>query len=143
MIFTAFILLSGGLVTYAATNLFTQSVPGQTFNSAFLIGKCSSLVLEPSLSNIPLAGNAGFLAYDCGTSAAFIANPAGSGPATPTFNVPTGWTLGVSPVSSDCSPQTTLTSGTAVTLTLSSGYLYCLTTTSATNFTSFSILWTQ
>jgi hypothetical protein len=142
MFFIVVILFSGSLVAYAATDLFDQTIPGQTFNTPYLTGKCSSLVLEPSLSNIPLAGGSGFLLYSCSTSAAFVptTNP---GPATPKFNLPTGWTLSVAPSTADCIGVTNLTSGTPVTLTISAGYDYCLTTTSASNFSSFDVLWTQ
>lgn len=146
MIFTAIVILSGGSVAYAAANLFTQSIPGQTFNTAFEISKCTSLVLDTAMSNVPLAGGSGYLSYDCSTGAAFYASSSSVGPVTPTFTVPTGWTLGVALTENYCTTGyvTNLTSGTPVTLNNpTAGYQYCLVTTSASNFTTFNVAWSQ
>ena len=150
MLFTAVILLSGGLVAYAATTLFSQSFPGQTFATATLTaGSCGgSLVLDPSLSTYTVAGSIATLLYACDTSESPAFSSTGSTSdlisVTPTFTVPSGWILDVDNVGDNChAPIASLTTATPVTLPGGTNYIYCLSSSSASNFTSFSITWSQ
>jgi len=152
MIFAAVLLLSGGLVAYAATTLFTQTFPSQTFTTPTLVAGsgCTSgnLVLDSSASTIPVyAGSPALIVYACSTSGATAFNIVGpSVTVTPTFTVPTGWTLGIDTAADACKTTTGLTSGSPITLSqsvFSGAGWYCLTTSSASNFTSFSITWSQ
>jgi hypothetical protein len=171
MILIAITFLSSGLVVYAATTLFTQNFPGQTFSTADLIensacgdtGSGGQLVLVTSLSTIPsVAGQSASLLFGCsntGTSADYaFSTPLGSGTVsvTPTFTVPKGWVLGYVYASTanggggigGCTTDNSMTSGTPVSFTLgttasSSELEYCLVATSASTFVSFGITWSQ
>ena len=145
-------LLTSTMVVYAATTLFTQTFPGQTFNSVASLteGTCgNSLVLDTSASTIPsAAGQAATLVYACDTSggAAFNSNGAPQS-VTPSFTqLPAGWTLTIDETSdtSLCGTSAAaLTSGTPFTPTSPNSFVYCLTTSTASTFTSFSITWSQ
>jgi hypothetical protein len=157
MIFTVVLLLSGGLVAYAATMLFTQTFPSQTFATGTLQAgtNCTggSLVLVPTGSSYTIAGSPAILEYACNSSGSPAFTSTGSTSdhvnATPSFAIPSGWNLYVplpipGPVS--CLNFTftyTLTSGTQLSIIGGTSYFYCLTTTSASNFTSFTITWSQ
>lgn len=150
IIFGTIILLSGGLTVFAATTLFTQNIPGQTFSTAALTEgtSCSggTLYLDPNTSTSPLvSGTAATLVYSCTAtggagSEAFDSAPGVGVGVTPTFSVPTGWSLSVSSLES-CATPIALTSGTLVSLTSSTAYWYCLTSTSASTFSGFSVSW--
>ena len=151
IIFGTVLLLSGGLTVYAATTLFTQNIPGQTVLTPLLTEgtSCSggNLYLDPNTSTNPLiAGKSALLGFTCtttgGAGSEAFDTAGGTVSVTPTFTVPTGWSLGVSSLEA-CTTPTGLTSGTPVTLTSSSPYWYCLTSTSASTFTSFAITWAQ
>ena len=159
MLVAAIALLSGSMVVYAAT-LFTQTFPGQTFTTASLVaGTCgSTLQLSPDEGNNAggFAGNSASLVFDCAPPPTCLAcgsdlyafttqgPTSGTVTATPTFTVPTGWTLGVSTdVSGGCTGVLALTSGTPATLTGGSSFVYCLSTSSSSTFASFSITWSQ
>lgn len=151
MISFAVLLLLSGLVVYAATTLFTQSFPAQTFNTASLTSGCGTLVFDTYVTYAPSApfigGQPAQIVFDCGNSgvplpygtpvAAFSTTGTTSTTVTvtPTFTVPTGWTLGIETTppggSGTCSGTTTLTTTSSVTLTGGTGYFYCLTTSSA------------
>lgn len=152
MIFTAVLLVSGGLVAYATTTLFTQSFPSQTFvtqskSGVSLFSQCNGIT-QSSKSNTSYAGSPAQILYGCysfgNIIAAFYTNGTTSSSvmATPTFTEPTGWTLGLTD-NGGCISTITLTSGAAISLSGGTNYLYCLTTSSASNFTSFSITWSQ
>jgi hypothetical protein len=149
VLLAAISMLSGTMVAYAAT-LFTQTFPGQTFATPSINeGTCTSgLVVFTSASNIPpVGGNPATIAYACdpsGSPYAFSQN-APSVTVTPTFTVPSGWTLGVGAAATPCASPTTLTSGSPVTLggVPAGAWNYCLSTTSATTFTSFTITWSS
>lgn len=152
MLIAAVSLLSGSMVVYAASTLFTQTFPGQTFTVVTLTaGGCgSSLVLDNAFSVIPsYAGNAAYLDFDCGATGGEAFSSTGTtstmATATPTFTLPSGWSLSVAGYGASCSsPGTTpLASGTPVSLTGGTNYEYCLNSSSASTFTSFSITWSQ
>ncbi len=154
ILLAAGIMISGAMVAYAAT-LFTQTFPGQTFATASLTaGPCTNnqLVIVPSESVIPgIAGSGASIVYACGTAGtgadAAFQTATGNNPVsvTPTFTVPSGWALGVSPVSSGpCQTGLiSLTTATPVSLAGGTFYDYCLSSLSASTFTSFSITWSQ
>jgi len=152
MLIAAVVVLSGAMVAYAAT-LFTQTIPGQTFNVVTLTaGSCGgSLVLNSGASEVPAyAGSPSYLQYDCGGGPgqqAFSSTGTTSttATATPTFTLPSGWSLSVQGYGDGCFAvgNTILTSGTPVGLTGGSTYEYCLTSSSASTFTSFAITWSQ
>ena len=163
MLVAAVALLSGTMVVYAATTLFTQTFPGQTFTTLTLVegSSCSggNLEIDTAGSTIPTdSGSFSRIMYDCSTSQQAFSTQ-GSANATitvtPTFTVPAGWALAVTgavypfnAASQPCSsnPSTVypaLTSGTPVTLNGGTNYVYCLTSSSASTFTSFSITWSQ
>jgi hypothetical protein len=149
MIFAGVILFSGGLVAFAATTLFTQNIQGQSFTTAELTeGSCgNSLVLDTALGTIPpFAGETAALFFDCGEtssgiSAAFTASTPAA-PVTPTFTITTtGWTLYICTITlSSC---TALTSGVSVSSLIGTGYIYELVSSSAADFASFTITWSQ
>ena len=150
MISVAILLCSSGLVVYAATVLFVQNFPGQTFSTAHVVaGTCgSTLVLDTGASIIQLVGQSSILVYACSTlGAAALTTPStGNTTAIATFTVPTGWTLGVDIISDGCAggtDQVTLSSGVSHTYPISMDYIYCLTSNSATAFSGFQITWTQ
>lgn len=163
MLAAAVAMLSGSTVVYAATTLFTQTIPGQTFVTASMTaGSCSGTPeLDTYLSYAPggFASNPAQMIYDCNPdplgatntgTAAFSTQGSTSitVTATPTFTVPTGWTLGVegkpsSGSSTECNGMTALTSGTPVTLAGGTSFVYCLSTKSASSFSSFSVSWTR
>jgi hypothetical protein len=151
MLFTALIILSGGLVTFAAANLFTQTFPTQTFGTPLLSG-CATLTSSVIVNSQSKGyeGTPTTIVYNCGTSAAFsMATGLTSLTVTPTFTQPSGWILGIDGSGGGgCatgvtnSGVTNLTSGQSITLA-SSSYDYCLFSASATNITSpFTISWT-
>ena len=150
VIFTSVLLLSGGITVYAATTLFTQSFPGQTFNTPTLIqgSTCAGdiLVVDTSVGTIPTdSGGSAVIEYACDSAgdAAFETTGTTSVTATPTFTAPTGWTLDVDVTTDNCVHPITLTSGTPLTLAGGLFMDYCLTTSSATTFGAFSIIWSQ
>ena len=151
LLFSALALLSSSMVVYAATTLFTQTFPGQTFTVITLTaGSCGSSLLLNSGSVVPTyAGSTAYLDYDCGGGfgqEAFSSTGTTStvATATPTFTLPSGWTLSVINYGSGCNVgYTVLTSGTPISLTGGTQYQYCLTSNSASTFTSFSITWSQ
>ena len=151
MLIAAVSLLSGSMVVYAATTLFTQTFPGQTFTVVTLTaGSCGSSLVLNSGSVVPTyAGGAAYLEYDCGGGVggeAFSSTGTTStmATATPTFTLPSGWSLSVAGYGSGCTSGTTpLASGTPISLTGGTTYEYCLTSSSASTFTSFSIAWSQ
>lgn len=147
-------LLSGSMVVYAAATLFTQTIPGQTFAVVSLnVGSCgSALSLDAALSQVPsISGNSAHLGFDCNGSPAFTTNGtvSESATATPAFTLPnSNWGLWVWPVGTDAcngtpAPAYPLTSGTPVALEGGTSYVYCLMTSSAASFSSFSITWSQ
>ena len=146
-------LLSSTMVVYAATTLFSQTFPAQTFQTPTLAqgSTCSggALVLDSSASTNPTySGSPSALVYGCDANggAAFTAVGPIGGPvsATPTFTTPTGWALAVILVGDMCTTSTPTTgSGQPVILTGGDSYNYCLYDTTASNFASFSITWTQ
>lgn len=164
-ILSTFAILSTGMVAFALTALFTQTFPGQTFTtttststtttSALGVlseGSCGdSLVLDTTDSVIQSQGQGATLVYACGATSAtpaFTTSNVG-GQATPTFTVPTGWSLGIittnSPGLCSGSPQSVepLSSGASISFGTSLSYVYCLTAASASDFTSFSVTWSQ
>ena len=114
---------------------------------------CGSLTLDMARSSIPpFAGSPATLLYGCGhggRSPAFTTTRSHSEKkltATPVFSVPQGWNLGLSELagSGECtSGVITLKSGTPITLSPGTGYIYCLTTSGASSFFPFSIAWTR
>ena len=153
MIFTTVLLLSGGLVAYATSTLFTQTFPSQTFNTASLVQgtACSggNLVIYAGDSTIPkFAGSPAVITYGCDSTGSTAFSTTGTTSntvtATPTITtLPTGWTLTAVPFTNSLCTGTSLTSGSPATLTGGTNYYYCLSTTSASNFTSFAITWAQ
>lgn len=158
MIFITVIILSGGLVAYASTTLFTQTFPSQTFNAPLVQnatcaeggslnytntsvlgaeGAPSTLIV--ACFNKGLVGIGAFAPLVGTSSIKFI----------PTFTLPTGWnlavdTIGISGPYSLCANganQVNLASGVGVSLLSGDNYFYCLTSSSSSNFTSFSITW--
>jgi hypothetical protein len=152
MVFAAIILISGGLVSYAAATLFTQTFPTQTFGTPLLSG-CATLTSSVVVNSQSKGyeGTPTTIVYSCGTTAALIlATGLTSLTVTPTFTQPSGWILGIEGSDIGCATGVTnsslgvtnLTSGQSVTLT-SASYDYCLFSASATNITSpFTISWT-
>lgn len=142
MIFVAIVVISGGLTVYAASTLFTQNFPTQTFGTPLLSG-CATLT-----SSVLGAyqGMPSTIGYYCGTNPAFsLATGVTSLTVVPMFTAPSGWVLGIGlggcPTGVTNSGVTNLTSGQSVTLTFAS-YNYCLFSSSATNITSpWSITW--
>lgn len=157
LILALVMMLSGSLVTYAATTLFTQTFPAETFATASLnVGsKCSGgdLVLVPADSTVPnSAGQYAALEFACDSTgdAAFTSTGTTSTTVTvtPTFTLPSGWNFFVGPQNSPttiaCSNvEYEPTSGSPVTLTGGTSYAYCLTSTSASSFSSFTVTWSQ
>lgn len=157
MLFTAVLVLSGGLVTYAATTLFTQNFPSQTFATPSLVegSSCTggNLQLDSVGSNVPsFAGSAAQIMFDCSNAQQAFSTTGTTSTtvyATPTFTVPSGWSLGYAavtyPLTRGCNGLAILypVSGTLQALTGGTDYVYCLTSTSSSNFSSFSIAWTQ
>ena len=151
MLFAAVILLSSGLVVYAATTLFTQTFPGQTFSSppGFLTaGSCgNNLLLDQNYSTIPkYSGLSANLVFDCTVNATSPTRPAfttgsSASTVTPTFTEPTGWNLAIDN-NPNCVIPIFLASATPMKLLSSSSYYYCLIGSSG-NFSSFSITWSQ
>jgi hypothetical protein len=107
VILTSVLILSVGLTAYAATTLFTQSFPGETFTTSVASlkagGSCcgGTLYLDPNTSIVPIiAGLPATLIYARGKvgHAAFSSLSSGGGKllsVTPVFIAPSGWTLGV------------------------------------------------
>ena len=161
MISIAVLLLSGGLVAYAATTLFTQTIPGQTFTTPSLVtgANCNSngnLVLDTSGQTInpTFSNNPSALVYGCDTSGATAFTVQGTSSTTvlvtPTFSVPSGWSLWAVINPSNCLTDNTansnaipLTSGSPSSFQGGSSWIYCLETSSASTFASFSIIWSQ
>ena len=151
MLIATFAVLSSTMAVYAATTLFTQTFAGQTFAAAasyLTAGTCGgSLVLDSSSSTIPSSsGLPAVIVYDCGVSNPAFTSGSVAVPTTPTFTVPTGWTLGLDTIS-DPTPCSSialyLATGTPVTLASGAQWFYCLTTSSASTYASFSITWSQ
>jgi hypothetical protein len=158
MLIAAVSLLSGSMVVFAATTLFTQSFPGQQFTTASLVpgSTCSGGTLvgpyepiNPTYSNNPSA-----LGYGCGAGgdSAFTVQGTSSiqVTVTPTFSVPTGWSLYAVSTPGWCEvPEPTvsqvvpLTSGSPLTFNGGSSWVYCLTSSSASTFAAFTITWSQ
>lgn len=112
-------------------------------------GSCGlHLVLVTSQSTIPkYEGSSAVLVYGCsagGSPALITTGKSGSVKVIPYFIAPDGWTLSIaqSESKSSCSgPLTTLVSGSVLNLPAGHDYDYCLTTSVATSFLSFGILW--
>jgi hypothetical protein len=113
---------------------------------------CDRLTLDKTESRTPMfAGNPSTLVYACGKAGrpAFTTEKTSSGSTpfvTPIFSSPSGWTVsvGISRDNAECSTGdklVALTSGTPIKLHSGSGYVYCVTAASASNFTSFNISW--
>ena len=165
-ILSAVALFSTVIVAFALTSFFTQTIPGQTFTqsstttSTFVMteGTCGNdPVLDHSFGTIPdSAGQPATLVFTCSDSPtpdpAFVENT--SGAAIPTFTLPSGWSLYVDSLSELTSGSLCthgqyeagpLTSGEDAGLltggALAGQFVYCLTSTSASTFTSFTINW--
>jgi hypothetical protein len=121
---------------------------------SFLRKECNHLTLDSRNSIVPIfAGLPAILVHACGKAghAAFSGVSSGGGnllSATPVFAAPSGWTLGIgiAQSSGECTSGDeiiALSSGASVILKPGTGYVYCLTAPGATNFTTFSITWSQ
>jgi hypothetical protein len=120
-----------------------------------LVSICSNLVLNSAQSIQPqFSGRPSSLVFSCGKSGnlpAFLSLFTGKGKSlsvTPIFTIPTGWTLSVgkSRLTGECTStdqMVALSSGSSVTLHPLTAYVYCLTTPSASSFTTFSVSWSQ
>jgi len=149
--------------SFATSNIALESIKGDSIVAnnnrnrpppAALTSLCSNLALDSKQSKLPsFAGRPATLVYACnknGYQAFFtsFSRRAGTQAVTPLFALPPGWTLsvGVARPSGECSSKdglVKLTTGTPVTLPAGTNYIYCLTTSSASNFASFTISWTQ
>ena len=142
-----------GVVTYSAPSSAILIIDDGSGPPPPLRSGCSSLMLNTVQSSNPsVAGSPATLAYGCGIggeSSAFTTTQSNSAKkltAVPVFSVPQEWSLELSQAtgSGECaSRMIPLTSGTSVTLSPSTGYIYCLTTTDALSFSPFSVTWTQ
>jgi hypothetical protein len=137
-------------VAFGAATLFTQSIPSQTFATPNLtVGSCGyNLVLDTGQTGpvTPFVNQIQGLVYDCGSSQPAFTTTGTSGfvTVTPTFQVPSGWSLALDTVGDACGGnEATLTSGSPISLLSGSGYEYCLGTSSTSSFNSFTISWTQ
>lgn len=154
-------MISGAMVVYAATTLFTQTFPSQTFATPTLVqgSTCSggSLVLDTTASTIPaFSGEYSQLVYGCDSAgdAAFVAQGGGgtSLTVTPTFTAPLAygypWTVAIDTTTDPSglckgTSTTAITSTSPITLPGGNSYVYCLTANPAASFTSFSITWSD
>ena len=173
MLFVAVLLLGGSFIVYAAADLFnvqSNFVAANPMVLAFegslgtrhpslshppLRSDCSRLTLDSEQSTIPsFAGRPATLVYACGKGGdrpAFVTTESrsdNSPSTTPIFTVPPGWTfsIGKAKSSGECSvdnKMVSLSSGIPITLPSSTDYVYCLATTSASSFSTFSISWSQ
>jgi hypothetical protein len=106
LLFVSILALSGGMVAYATSTIFTQNFPGQSIATADLTTTRTSLTLETT--SLPVAGSPALLEYDCGSSApAFTGNSAvgSSLSVIPIFNAPAGSGHGIV-TSWDCASVT-------------------------------------
>jgi len=141
---------------FAPPDVVTTGIAGATgaasLSSSIVRGECASLVLNHAQSTIPsFKGSPATLAYGCGTGGflpAFVDIQLGRSTApklTPIFRVPPGWTLGIGRfgLKGECSPGNVveLSSGTSLTLSPNTAYVYCLSTARSSSFSSFSISW--
>ena len=165
---TAFVVMVlGSVVIIGAAGAFESpaafAAPGQVdlgsstspSASSKVRSLCGSLTLDRWQSTVPhFAGSPANLAYGCGWGGllpAFVTGWQRGGSSvtvTPTFVLPSGWTLSLGRFSffHECSPGgglTPLESGTPVTLAPLAGYVYCLSTADASSFSSFSITWSS
>ena len=164
MAFLACALLVSGLVVYegadaagrtafAAPNSAILAINNGNGPPPPLKSGCTSLVLDSSHSTIPqFGGSPASMAYGCGVggaSPAIVTSHSHSSKkltATPVFSNPLGWSLGLREATGlgGCSSGVIpLISETPVTLSPSTNYSYCLTTTDASTFSPFSVTWTQ
>ena len=172
VLLSALVIFSSSLVAFALTALFTQTIPGQTFtttttttststtSAAGLVeGDCgNSLVLDTGDGSIPSsAGQSAILIFACSVATTGSPVPAFTltsslVTATPTFTLPSGWSLSVDSLADNPSTvgtcrggpyEASLTSGSSITLTNVAGFVYCLTSSSASTFSSFSVTWSQ
>ena len=144
---------AGALESPAASAAPGQVDLGSSSASSTVRSVCGSLTLDRWQSTVPhFAGSPANLAYGCGWGGflpAFVTGwqrGAGSVTVTPTFVLPSGWTLSLGRFSffRECSPGgrlTPLESGSPVTLAPLAGYVYCLSTAHASSFSRFSITW--
>ena len=155
---TAFVILSSSMVVYAATTLFTQTFPAQTFatptlvpNSACVAG---ALVLDTTDSTNPTySGGPSALVYGCDASGASAFTVQGTSKFLISVTVtvtglPTGWTLLIVNSPSQCTTSLSAgitSSGTyaAQLFTGGTSWLYCLYSQNAASFSSFSIAYSQ
>ena len=143
---------AAGRTAFAAPNSAILAINNGNGPPPPLKSGCTSLVLDSSHSTIPqFGGSPASMAYGCGDggSPAFVTTQSHSTKkltATPVFSGPQGWSLGLREATgpSACSSGViSLISGTPVTLSPSTGYSYCLTTTNASTFSPFSVTWTH
>ncbi len=172
VLLVAALLLVGGFIAYSATDLFNVQ-SGFLFANPMVLAfegsvgtyhphsppplrsGCSDLALDSDQSSIPsFAGRPATLVYGCGKGGDRPAletaeSRTGNTPsATPMFTLPSGWTLSIGKTKSsgECSSRDgmiTLSSGTPITLHSGTDYVYCLTTSSASSFPTFSITWSH
>jgi len=173
---SALVIFSSSLVAFALTTLFSQTIPGQTFTTSTTTttttsttftpglteGRCgNTLVLDTDAGNVPsAAGQSATLVFTCSVAtspdAAFtLASGFSSDTVTPTFTLPSGWSLSVDSLADNPSNvgtctggpyEVSLTSGSSVFLGVDggiNGFVYCLTSSSASTFSSLSVTWSQ
>lgn len=166
ILFFAIIMLGFAFIGFGTSALFLEKqsatnpdylayqsiMPQSPQLSTALKTRCDSLTLIIDSSNVPkFAGLSATLVYGCSKNGlpAFSTGPFRSTQAfTPRFTLPSGWSLsiGFARHHGDCSSSdgiVSLSSGTSITLPAKTSYIYCLTTNSASNFSSFTISWAQ
>ena len=142
-------LLVGSSLAYGAVAPF---VPGRPRAPPVVSSGCARLTLSHQSTVPSFAGAPADLVYGCGRNGgrpAFSTGHSHGGKPlllTPTFSLPTGWTLSVGKARllHECSPRdrmVVLGSGRSTVLQPDTDYVYCLTTTSASSFATFSVTW--
>jgi hypothetical protein len=132
MMVAAIGLISGSIVVYAATTLFSQTIPSVGSANVLTAGCLGTTPLTNEGSPIPVVGSSGVMLVDCGSgNPAFVSN---GGTATPTFALPSAYSalyavpspasLTVPPCSTSATGAVELTSGSPATLP-AGVYSYC------------------
>ncbi len=144
------------LSSFAASDQIVYNSMPSASSPPQLLSGCSRMTLNVHQSKIPsFSGRPAVLVFGCGRGGNLpalltVGSRHSSLTFVPTFSLPFGWSLGIARVqpSMECSSSSPsrlleLTSGGPATLTPLTQYIYCLTATSASSFSTFSIAWSS
>jgi len=148
------VLLLGVMLLATTLAAYAAGEPSASSNTTLQSG-CARLVLNKAESSIPsFAGSSSTLTYGCNirgllpaiwTTTARSAQPSAF---TPTFTLPTGWSLSIGrwQLLHECTPQDKtmlLISGHSIVLPPGNLFVYCLTSRGASTFSSFTVTWSH